>query len=262
LPPFFLRMNIKPLLIDLDGVLKIEESPAPDIQGFFKFINKRKIPACILSNSTLRTGEMVKEFFASHKIQISIPAITAFDATVSYVKKNYKKVKVYCRDYLLHHFDELIDDDNPEAIVIGDIEDKWNYQIVNEIFNKVFNGAELIAMHKNKFWYPKNELMIDAGAFVNAIEFATGKEATLIGKPSSLYFKTALEEINTKFEYGFYMIGDDVENDVGAAQNIGGKGILIYTGKTKYPVDESLGIKADFEAHSLGEIISFLKQKF
>jgi ribonucleotide monophosphatase NagD (HAD superfamily) len=71
-----------------------------------------------------------------------------------------------------------------------------------------------------------------------------------------------LEEINTKFEYGFYMIGDDVENDVGAAQNIGGKGILIYTGKTKYPVDESLGIKADFEAHSLGEIISFLKQKF
>lgn len=257
----FFRMNIKPLLIDLDGVLKIGNSPAPDIQEFLSFISENKIPACILSNSTLRTGEMVKDFFASHKIQISIPAITAFDSTVSYVKKNYKKVKIYCRDYLLHHFDGFIDDNNPEAIVIGDIEDKWNYQIINEIFKKVFNGADLIAMHKNKFWYPKDELMIDAGAFVNAIEFAAGKEAILIGKPSSLYFKTALEEINSNIENGFYMIGDDIENDVGAAQNIGGEGILIYTGKTKYPLDASYVIKPDFQVNSLKDVITSLKQK-
>ena len=101
-------MNLKPLLIDFDGVLKIGDSHAPDTQEFFKFISENKIPACILSNSTLRTGDMVKDFFASKNIDFDIPAITAFDATVSYVKKNYKKVKVYCRDYLLHHFDGLI----------------------------------------------------------------------------------------------------------------------------------------------------------
>ena len=176
-------MNIKPILIDLDGVLKLGKSPAPDVKEFLDFIKENKIPACVLSNSTLRTGEMVKEFFTSHNIEIGIPVITAFDATVSYVKKNYKKVQVYCRDYLIHHFEELIDDENPEAIIIGDIEDRWNYQIVNEIFKKIFNGADLIAMHKNKYWYPADELMIDAGAFVNAIEFASGKEAILIGKP-------------------------------------------------------------------------------
>jgi len=254
-------MNINPLLIDLDGVLKLGDSPAPDANVFFNFIYSHKIPVCILSNSTLRTGEMVKEFFASHNIKIEIPAITAFDSTVSYVKKNYKKVWVYCRDYLLHHFNGFIDEKNPEAVVIGDIEDKWNYQIMNDIFKKVFNGADFIAMHKNKYWYPKDELMIDAGAFVNAIEFATGKEATLIGKPSPLYFKTALEKINSKIENGFYMIGDDVENDVGAAQKIGGKGILIYTGKTQYPSDTNFEIKPDFEAQSLEEVITIFEQK-
>jgi len=202
---------------------------------------------------------MVKEFFTSHNIEIGIPAITAFDATVSYVKKNYNKVKVYCRDYLVHHFDGLIDADNPEAIVIGDIEDKWDYHIINNIFNKVFNGADLIAMHKNKYWYPEDALMIDAGAFVNAIEFASGKEAILIGKPASLYFKEALESINSKIEDGFYMIGDDVENDVQAAQSIGGTGILIYTGKTKYPIESNTKIKPDFEAKSLSEVLSFFK---
>ncbi len=252
-------MNLKPLLIDFDGVLKIGDSPAPDTQEFFKFISEIKIPACILSNSTLRTGDMVKDFFASINIDFDIPAITAFDATVSYVKKNYKKVKVYCRDYLLHHFDGLIDDENPEAIVIGDIEDKWNYRIINEIFNKVFAGADLIAMHKNKYWYPKDELMIDAGAFVNAIEYASGKEAILIGKPSPLYLKTALETIGHKANDGFYMLGDDVENDVDAAQKIGGKGILIYTGKTKFPFDKSLRVKPALEVNSLKEMISIIK---
>jgi len=253
-------MNIKPFLIDLDGVLKIGDTPAPDIVEFLNFISENNIPACILSNSTLRTGEQVNEFFASHNIQISIPAITAFDATLSYVKRKYKKVWVLCRNYLIHHFDGIIENEHPEVVVIGDIEDRWNYQIMNDIFKKVFAGADLIAMHKNKYWYPKDELMIDAGAFVNAIEFASGKEATLIGKPSPLYFKTALETINEKTEDGFFMIGDDIENDVGAAQKIGGKGILMYTGKTKYPIDDGIDVIPDFEAHSLSELVSLFKK--
>lgn len=250
------------LLIDLDGVLKIGNSPAPDVKEFFDFINEKQIPACILSNSTLRTGELVKEFFSSQNIELTIPAITAFDATLSFVKKNYKRVQLYCRDYLIHHFEGLIDEENPEAIVVGDIEDRWNYQIVNDIFKKVFEGADLVAMHKNKYWNPAGELLIDAGAFITGIEFASDKKAILIGKPSPHYFKAALESISTKMEDGFYMIGDDIENDIKAAQDIGGKGILIYTGKTKFPLDKSINIKPDFEAQSLREVISILKQEF
>lgn len=254
-------MKTKPLLIDLDGVLKLGDSPAPDVKVFFEFIIENKIPSCILSNSTLRTGVLVKDFFDEHGITLSIPAITAFDATLSFVKMNYKKVQVFCREYLIHHFDRMIDEENPEAIVIGDIEDKWNYQIVNDIFKKVFAGADLIAMHKNKYWNPQGELLIDAGAFITAIEFASGKEAILIGKPSPHYFKAALEKIGAKLDGSFIMIGDDIENDIKAAQDIGGEGILIYTGKTNYPLDKKVGIKPIFEVQSLKEVISILKKK-
>lgn len=254
-------MKSIPLLIDLDGVLKLGNSPALDVKEFFSFINENKIPACILSNSTLRTGEQVKEFFSSHKIELTIPAMTAFDATLSFVKKNYKKVQVYCRDYLIHYFDGIIDNEHPDAIVIGDIEDRWNYLIINDIFKKVFAGADLIAMHKNKYWNPHGELLIDAGAFITGIEFASSKEAILIGKPSPHYFKAALGSINSKIENGFFMIGDDIENDIKAAQDIAGRGILIYTGKTKFPVEKSINIKPDFEAHSLKEAISILRQE-
>lgn len=262
MPPFFFSMNYKPLLIDFDGVLKIGNSPASDVEEFFQFIEYNKIPACILSNSTLRTGDMVKEFFTSHNIELKIPAITAFDAALSFVKKNYNRVQVYCRDYLIHHFNRIIDEKNPEAIVIGDIEDKWNYQIVNDIFKKVLGGAELIAMHKNKYWNPYGELLIDAGAFITGIEYASGKEAVLIGKPSPHYFNQALIKINCKIEHGFYMIGDDLENDIIASQRIGGTGILIYTGKTKFPINDADDIKPDFEVHSLSDVGAIIQQEF
>jgi len=251
-------MKRKPILIDLDGVLKLGNSPVPDANEFLNFINENEIPACILSNSTLRTGEQVKEFFAFNGITLSIPVITAFDATLSYVKKNYKKVQVYCRDYLIHHFEGMIDEENPEAIVIGDIEDKWNYRIMNDIFKKVFNGADLIAMHKNKYWNPEGKLLIDAGAFITGIEFATGKEAILIGKPSPLYFRVALEYIDAKIDEGFFMIGDDIENDIIAAQNLGGIGILVFTGKTKFPLEDMLALIPNFKVHNLFEVINIV----
>lgn len=58
------------------------------------------------------------------------------------------------------------------------------------------------------------------------------------------------------------MIGDDIDNDIKAAQDIGGRGIIIYTGKTKYPLEQNNNIKPDFEAHSLKDVISILRKEF
>ena len=116
-------------------------------------------------------------------------------------------------------------------------------------------------MHKNKYWNPSGELLIDAGAFITGIEFSSDKEAILIGKPSPHYFKAALDRLGANAEDEFIMIGDDIENDVKAAQDLGGKGILIFTGKTKFPVDSELDIKPDYEVHSLSEVIDLLSEK-
>lgn len=248
--------KMKPILIDFDGVIKIGKDIAPDAKDFFEFIDKNKIPACILSNSTLRTSELMKEFLRDKGLELKISAFTAFDVTLEFIRKHYSKVKVYCRDYLIHHFEGLLENQNPEAVVIGDIGNRWSYDTMNEIFNYVMNGAEIIAMHKNKFWQPEGKLILDAGAFITAIEFATGKQSTVIGKPSPLYFKTAVEKLGFNFQQGFIMIGDDLENDVIAAQKIGGKGILILTGKTSS--EDIKDEKPDFIVNSLSDAISVL----
>ena len=205
----------------------------------------------------MRNGKYIKKFLSENNIETDVPALTCADASLNYLKENYKKIVVFASDRTKEMFNEYLTDNNPEAVLVGDLSDKWSYEILNQIFRFVLNGADLIAMQKNKFWSPDDEnLFLDAGAFISAIEYATGKEAKLIGKPSPIFYHSGLKAIGFSENSEFVMIGDDIETDIDGAQNIGGKGILIYTGKTKYPLPEDCKIKPFAEIQSLNEIQS------
>jgi HAD superfamily hydrolase (TIGR01458 family) len=253
-------MKNLPILIDFDGVIRLGDKPAPDTNDFLEFISDNNLDAYIISNSTLRTGKDITKYLEENNLKPAIPAMTAADATVHYVKERYKKVSVYCVENIKQLFTDFIDDKNPEAVIIGDNGDNWNFKLMNDIFQNVYDGADIVAMHMNRYWYPQGgELSLDAGAFIKAIEYGSGKEATLIGKPSPIYFHSALQMLGSPSDSEFMMIGDDIESDIIGAQNAGGRGLLIYTGKTKYPLKEGINIKPDYEAQSLTEVISIIK---
>lgn len=250
----------KPLLIDLDGVLRLGSKPAPSLQNFLTFIRENNIKACILSNSSLYSSSEVYSFFTNHSIKINLPIITAIDAGYNYVRSKYKRVSVYCDNNVKPMFNEILDYQNPEAVLIGDIGDTWNYKMLQQIFEFVQNGAELVAIHKNKFWNKPNVgIQLDAGPFVHAIEYATSVEAMLIGKPSELYFMSALNLLDKDKLEKFVMIGDDLDSDMMGANKLGAKTILIYTGKTKSPFPKSYEQFVNYTANNLEEVIEILK---
>lgn len=244
---------MKPVLIDFDGVIKLGAKAADDAGNFFHILKQNNIPFFLLSNSSLRTSKDMLDFLRRSGIDDDIHAMTAVDAALKYVKDNYKKVSVYCRENIKALFSEYDTDETPEAVVLGDIAEQWTYDTLNEIFNKVYNGADIIALHKNRYWFPDGKtLTIDAGAFITAIEYASSKEAVIIGKPSPVYFRTALKILGFNPASEFIMVGDDLESDIEASQNIGGTGILVYTGKTKYPLLNNT-VRPDYDAKNLME---------
>ena len=248
-----------PLLIDFDGVIRLGNVPAPDTKGFFNFLEKKQIPACVISNSTLKTSSEIKEFFYKNDIEFKIPAITASEAALKYAQSKYKKLKVYCTENIKKLFADLLVKENPEAVIIGDLLDGWSYDILNEIFRDVHSGADFIAMQKNKYWKPDGKtLCLDAGSFISAIEYATSKEALLIGKPSPIYFRTALKMLGDE-NSNFFMLGDDLETDVFGAEQIGGKTILILTGKTKSLTEETENLP-NYKANNLIDVIKILEK--
>jgi HAD superfamily hydrolase (TIGR01458 family) len=252
-----------PLLIDLDGVLRLDKEPAPHIEDFFDYLKKSQTPACILSNSTLSTSSDVRTFFEFNGIHTSIPILTASEAAAMYARSRYKRVAVYCTDHINSLFRGILDFEHPQAIIIGDYGKKWDFKTMNEIFKKVYDGAEIIAMHKNRHWKTAEDgLLLDVGPFVVALEYATNKPATLIGKPSPLYFSSALNLLGCDLSQKFVMLGDQLENDVQAAKYLGAETILIYTGETTYPIPNNSSIKPDYAVKDLAEVIEVLIKNF
>ena len=83
-----------------------------------------------------------------------------------------------------------------DSVIIGDAGDKLTYESLNTAFRYVMSGADLIALEKDRYWMTPGGLSLSAGPFVQALEFATGKMATIVGKPSKTFFERALSDMD------------------------------------------------------------------
>ena len=71
------------------------------------------------------------------------------------------------------------------------------------------------------------------GPFVAAVEYATGQQALVCGKPNEEFFEAAIATlgIDASKRDQVVMVGDDLWGDVQGARNAGLQGWLVKTGK-------------------------------
>ena len=150
-------------------------------------------------------------------------------------------------------------ENNPDAVVVGDMGSLFTFSLLNRLFQMIFNGAELVAMHKNRYWAPSNgELMLDLGAFISGLEYASGRSAVVMGKPSANLFKLASLSWNVS-EESIYVVGDDLDGDIGGAQNAGMKSILVKTGKFREENLENSKIVPDYIINSIADLSGLIQ---
>jgi HAD superfamily hydrolase (TIGR01458 family) len=144
-----------------------------------------------------------------------------------------------------------------DAVVLGDLGEALTYERLNRAFRALVAGAELVALARNRYWRAKDGLMLDVGAFTAALEYASGKPATLVGKPSPEFFAAALKSLGAAPPEAA-VLGDDLESDVAGAQAAGLRGILVRTGKFRPEDLERSAIRPDAVLGSLAELPSLL----
>ena len=99
--------------------------------------------------------------------------------------------------------------------------------------------------------------MLDLGAFAAALEYASGREATLVGKPAPDFFTAALASLGASPAQAA-VIGDDLEADVGGGQAAGMKGVLVRTGKFRPEDAKRSRIRPDAALDSLAQLATLL----
>jgi HAD superfamily hydrolase (TIGR01458 family) len=163
------------------------------------------------------------------------------------------------RDDVKEDFAELEEaDERVEAVVVGDLGDRFDYAVLNRAFGHVMDGAELIALQRNRYWLTPDGLALDVGPFVAALEYATRTDAFVVGKPSVDFFETILAGVPVE-PSAAAMVGDDVESDVGGALGAGLAGILVRTGKYREDAVRVSGIDPTAVVDSIADVPALLE---
>ncbi len=247
--------RVKGLLFDMDGVWYVGDTVIPGAADTLAHIRRARIPCRFITNTTT----MSLDDLADKMNRLGLPVKTGEiinaprAAAMFLAAKGNPSCHLIVDDNVRAEFDRFPDSDTPDYVVIGDIGGRWSYDLLNEAFRKLIGGAELIAMHKGRYWQVEDGLALDIGAFVAGLEYATGKTATLVGKPSPTVFRSALSDLGIEAANAA-MIGDDIHTDIGGAKAVGLTGILVKTGKYREELIRNSGVTPDAVIDSVTEL--------
>lgn len=248
-------MDISGLLIDLDGTLYVGDEPIPGAIEAIEKLAEDGMSLRFVTNTTRKPRREVHENLLRLGFEVEETEILTPAKTAASLIGGRTCLPLVDGSLLEDLNDVRISEESPSVVLVGDIGEGFTYERLNVAFRRLMDGAEIIALQKNRFWKRSDGLALDAGPFVAALEYASGKTATVVGKPEESFFRLALEGM--KLEAGeVAMVGDDAESDVAGARRMGMKGIQVKTGKYR-PGDES---NADIVIESVAELPEALKR--
>ena len=244
-------------LFDLDGVFYVGDELIPGGIEVLEKLGQHKIPYRFITNTTTQNRKSLTQKLQSLGMPVTAGQVisAAYAGVLKLRSYGNPTCELLLQEDAKADYTEFVkDEENPQVIIIGDLDSQWTFEILNNTFNKVLNGTKMIALHKGRFFKVKDGLQIDSGAFVEAIEYAASTSADVVGKPSASFFELALADMEIEDRSRVVMVGDDLINDVEGAQKAGLMGVLVKTGKYRTDIVEQSHIQPDAIIGSIADL--------
>jgi HAD superfamily hydrolase (TIGR01458 family) len=220
------------VLLDLAGVIYQGEQPLPGAVDAIAALRRANLRLRFLTNTTRMPRRALLSRLAGMGIAIADEELfTPAQAARAWLSARKLSPYLLIHPALAEDFAGLRGSEG-EAVVVGDAAQGFTYDALNAVFRKLLAGAEFLALARNRSFKDEDgALSLDTGAFVAALEYATQREAVVLGKPAPDFFKAALAGTETDARDAV-MVGDDAEADVAGALEAGiGSALLVRTGK-------------------------------
>jgi HAD superfamily hydrolase (TIGR01458 family) len=223
---------IRGALLDLAGVIYDGDRALPGASAAVERLRQAGIALRFVTNTTRMPKRKILDRLAL--LGLAMPEkelFTPAEAARDWLASHDASPSLLVHPDLAEEFATLPPRVN-RALVIGDAGESFDFAALNRAFRELIAGASFIALAKNRsFKDDDGKLSIDAGAFVTALEYASGKTALVLGKPAAAFFEAALASMNCAPQDAV-MVGDDAEADVAGALDAGlGAALLVRTGK-------------------------------
>lgn len=243
-------------LIDLDGTVREAGSLIPGSAEALAWLRGRRIPYRVVTNTTSRPRSAILTELRALGLNLhpeevfTAPAIAREYLLQHGLTRCYPLLKGSLREDLAGI--EFVDR-SPQAVVVGDLGDDLTYEALNRGFRFLLEGAAFITLARNRYFRGADGLCLDVGSIVAALEYATQREATLIGKPARDFFLVACQSMGIPAE-ATIVVGDDLEADAGGAMTAGCAGALVRTGKFRPEQLDASVVRPDAILNSVAEL--------
>ena len=253
------------ILLDIDGVLHVSGVPIPGAVEAVAELRRTGHSLRFVSNNSTRprsglAAELREMGFSLEDDELqTTPGAAARELAG-------KRVLALVMAAIVPDLEGLeLVGDHADAVLVGGCDETlepnqvFSYMNLGRAFSEIQMGASFYCLHKNKWWQTSRGPMLDAGAFVAGLEYATGVEATVVGKPSPSYFAAALDALEAEPERT-WLVTDDVEQDVPGARLFGMRTVLVRTGKFRPETFESAEASPDIVVSSLAHFPALLEE--
>jgi NagD protein len=127
---------------------------------------------------------------------------------------------------------------------------------VDKAINMIMHGAKLIATNLDPNCPTGNgRYRAGCGAFVAMLEFATGRQAFSVGKPSPVMMQMARKRLGLSTD-DTVMIGDTMGTDILGAGSMGFTTVLTLSGVTRESDLSQYGYAPDFIISSVKDLLN------
>lgn len=232
------------VVFDLDGVIYVGARLLPHVAPTLERLRASGWDVCFATNGTTRTREGYRDRLGALGVDVDtahiVSGASATAATLAGRDVPPRDVLVVGTDDLRAELRQAglsvraagvphAADPVPDVVVVG-LDPDFTYEKLAEAQHAVLRGAELVAGNRDGAYPAEGRLWPGAGPIVAAIETASGRAATCIGKPEPFLFQEAVRSV--RGTPPVVVVGDSPASDIVAAHRAGAVGVLVLSGMT------------------------------
>lgn len=252
------------ILLDVDGVLHISGKPIDGASEAVEALRRAGHRLRFVTNSTTRSRAVLADELRALGIGLEDDELQTTPRAAASALGGRRTLALVMTAIVEDLEGVELVGEGAHAVLLGGADETdetgrvFSYMNLARAFAELEAGAELFCLHRNRWWQTSRGAQLDAGAFVAGLEYAARVEAVVLGKPSAAYFQAALEALDAEPERT-WMVGDDLEDDIGGAKRVGLRTALVRTGKFRPDALAASSAPPDVVLDSIADLPAWLE---
>lgn len=264
--------DIEHLIMDMDGVLWLGETPMPGLAAFFETLQREGIDFMLATNNATKTAELYTQKLARFGIEVAPQSIlTSAETTAQYLSERHDQgTAVYIvgarglRDaFRAHNFrivtPEEVEQGATAPLVVAGFTPEVTYHDMAMAALLINKGATFYGTNADPAFPSEKGQMPGAGALLAFIGTAVGVTPMTFGKPQPIMYEQALQRLGGTKE-NTAMVGDRLSTDIAGANAVGMRSILVLTGISSREDISDSPAKPDFVFEDITELAHALSK--